>query len=81
MSITVLMGDAGVVFFDRSYDFSLCHAWNTKPQTRSEYRISPIQYMINAHSDVTDSKADFEVQCLHTKQAISRIKLRSHCPL
>jgi len=35
--------------------------------------------MINAHSDVTDSKADFEVQCLHTKQAVSRTRLRSHC--
>lgn len=79
MSIASLMGDAGVVFFDRSFDFSLNHARNTKPQPGQSIEYPPLRYMINAHSDVTDSKADFEVQCLHTKQVVSRTRLRSHC--
>lgn len=41
MSIDLLMVDAGVAFFDRSFDFSRYHARNTKPHTRSQYRISP----------------------------------------
>jgi len=78
----LLTGEAGVVFFDRSFDFSRCHDRNTKPHTPGQsVEYPPVQYMINAHSDVRDSKADFEVQCLHTKQVVSRARLRSHCPV